>query len=220
MIQFLLRIIRFLGWALVTALGWLLLARLFKRFVNIPAPPFVAGFLNSRFRRALQPPEQVVGWMDIREGMQLLELGPGPGTYTVEASRRVGPGGRITAVDIQPEMIARLEATLRTAGITNVTPQVASAYELPLPDESVDRAFMVTVLAEIPDPVRALREIRRVLKPDGRLAVGEFLPDPDYPLRGTVIGWCRVAGFELEGSYGGLMHYVLVFRNDLRVSSK
>jgi ubiquinone/menaquinone biosynthesis C-methylase UbiE len=172
----------------------------------------VAGFLNSRFRRALQPPEQVIGWMDIREGMQVVELGPGPGTYTVEASRRVGSSGHITAVDLQPGMIARLDATLRTAGVTNVTPRVASAYELPLPDGSVDRAFMVTVLAEIPDPVRALREIRRVLRPDGRLAVGEFLPDPDYPLRATVIGWGQAAGFELVGSYGGLMHYVLVFR--------
>jgi ubiquinone/menaquinone biosynthesis C-methylase UbiE len=212
MVRFLSAIVRILGWAILTALGWLLLARLVKRFVHLPAPAFTAGFLNSRFRRRLQPPEQVVGWMDIRPGMQVLELGPGPGTFTVEASRRVGPAGRITAVDIQPGMIARLEATLQAAGVTNVTPRVASAYALPLPDASMDRAYMVTVLAEIPDPARALQEIRRVLKPDGALAVGEFLPDPDYPRRRTVIGWCRQAGFELVREHGPLWHYVLLFR--------
>ncbi len=219
MFRFLSGIVRFLGWAILTALGWLLLARLVKRFVHIPAPAFVAGFLNSRFRRSLQPPEQVVGWMDIRTGMQVLELGPGPGTFTVEASRRVGPAGRVTAVDIQPEMIAKLEATLQAAGVTNVTPRVASAYELPLPDEGADRAYMVAVLAEIPDRAQALREIRRVLKPDGLLAVGEFLPDPDYPLRRTVIGWCRQTGFELVREHGPFWHYVLVFKKSAGVEA-
>jgi ubiquinone/menaquinone biosynthesis C-methylase UbiE len=75
-----------------------------------------------------------------------------------------------------------------------------------------DRVFMVTVLPEIPDKVRALHEIRRVLKDDGLLAIGEFLPDPDYPRRKTVIRWCRSTGLELYGENGGILHYVVTFK--------
>lgn len=70
---------------------------------------------------------------------------------------------------------------------------------------------MITVLAEIPDRKKALLEIRRVLKDNGLLAIGEFIFDPDYPRRKTVIKWCRDAGFEPFREYGGILHYVLVF---------
>ncbi len=209
-------ILRVLGWLILAVLCWVLfvetVVRLFRRYWHFPVPPIVAYFLNSPLRRKMQPPEKVVGWMDIRPGMQVLELGPGPGTFTFEAAKLAGPEGQVYAVDIQPQMIAKLEAEIKRRGVSNVSPKVASAYELPLPDQSVDRAFMITVLCEIPDRQRALGEIKRVLKPDGLLAVGEALFDPDYPRRRTVIAWCRQAGFELVGSYGSWLHYLLVFR--------
>ncbi len=70
----------------------------------------------------------------------------------------------------------------------------------------------MAVLAEIPDRNKALLEIKRVLKDNGLLAIGEFLPDPDYPFRKTVIHWCKDAGFELVSEYGGVLHYVLTFK--------
>ena len=209
-------ILRLLGWLLLALLGWLLfvetVVRLVRRYWHFPVPPIAASFLNSPLRRAIQPPEKVVGWMDIRRGLQVLELGPGPGTFTFEAAKLAGPEGQMHAVDIQPPMIARLEAELRRRGVSNVSPKLASAYELPLPDKRIDRAFMITVLGEIPDRQRALGEIKRVLQPDGLLAVGEFLFDPDYPRRQTVMAWCQQAGFELVGSHGSWLHYLLVFR--------
>ena len=63
---------------------------------------------------------------------------------------------------------------------------------------------MVGVLGEIPDRNRALMEIKRVLKDDGVLAIGELLPDPDYPLRKTVIRLCNDAGFQQVDGYGGI----------------
>lgn len=209
-------ILRVLGWLILAVLCWVLfvetVVRLVRRYWHFPVPPIVAYFLNSPLRRKIQPPEKVVGWMDIRPGLQVLELGPGPGTFTFAAAKRAGPEGQVYAVDIQPQMIAKLEAEIKRRGVSNVSPKVASAYELPLPDQSVDRAFMITVLCEIPDRQRALGEIKRVLKPDGLLAVGEALFDPDYPRRRTVIAWCRQAGFELVGNYGSWLHYLLVFR--------
>ncbi len=70
---------------------------------------------------------------------------------------------------------------------------------------------MVAVLGEIPDKQRALAEFKRVLKDDGYLAIGEFLPDPDYPRRSTVTAWCKEVGFELAEAYGNIIHYLLLF---------
>ena len=147
----------------------------------------------------------------LRPGETVLELGPGPGAFTLEAARRVGPAGRIIAVDIQPEMIAQVAARVKAAGATNVETHVASAYELPLPDASVDRAFLITVLPEIPDPVRALREIHRALKPGGIVSMTEEFLDPDYPRRATTIAWAEAAGFELAERYGNWWNYTLNF---------
>jgi len=202
---------RFLRVLLVVFFLWQVLLRLVRRWVHFPAPAFISVFLNSRFRRALQPPADVVGWMDIRPGMQVLELGPGPGAFTVEAARRAGPQGTVHAVDIQADMLERLQETLAKAGVQNVSLHLSSAYALPVPDQSIDRLFMVTVLSEIPDKPRALAEFRRVLKPGGLLAVGEFLPDPDFPRPVTVRRWCEAAGFRFVARYGTLLHYLMTF---------
>ncbi len=208
-------LLRRLGRIALVILGWLVffqtVIRLVRRYIKFPAPSFITVILDSRLRKAIQPPEQVIGWMDIRKGMTVLELGPGAGTFTVVAARHAGPDGRVYAIDIQPEMIAKVQARVDAMGLSNVTARVASAYELPMPDASVDRLYLVTVLAEIPDKPRALAEFRRVLKPGGLLAVGEFLPDPDYPLRRTTKRWCETAGFLPAGGFGSLLHYLLLF---------
>jgi len=148
----------------------------------------------------------------LHAGETVLELGPGPGAFTVDAARRVGPEGRLIAVDIQPGMIAQVNARVKAAGVTNVKTHVASAFELPLPDAGVDRAFLITVLPEIPDPVRALREIHRVLKPGGVVSMTEEFLDPDYPRRATTGAWAAAAGFEPDARFGSWWSYTLNFR--------
>ena len=148
----------------------------------------------------------------LRSGETVLELGPGPGAFTVDAARRVGPAGLLIAVDIQPEMISQVEARVREAGLTNVDTRVASAYDLPMDDGTVDRAFLITVLPEIPDPVRALREIYRVLKPGGIVSTTEEFLDPDYPRRKTTVSWAKAAGFEPAERYGNWWTYTINFR--------
>jgi ubiquinone/menaquinone biosynthesis C-methylase UbiE len=188
-----------------------IVVRLIRRFIHFPIPALVARLIDNPVRRRIQPPAKVVDWIGIQEGMCVLEVGPGPGTFTIEAAKRVGDRGRVFAIDIQPAVVSQLDGRLQREGITNVTTKVASAYDLPFPDRFFDRAYMIAVLAEIPDKKKALLEIRRVLKDDGLLAVGEFLPDPDYPRRKTVIHWCKDADLELADEYGGILHYVLTF---------
>ena len=100
-------------------------------------------------------------------GERVLEIGPGTGYYTLDIAEWVGPEGRVEIFDLQQEF---LDHTMRRAaerGLENVVPTQGDATDLPYEEGSMDAVVLNAVLGEIPDPVAALREIRRVLKPDG-----------------------------------------------------
>jgi ubiquinone/menaquinone biosynthesis C-methylase UbiE len=182
----------------------------FLKFGSAPCPASLSWIVDLPIRRRYM--RAVLDRVGIRPGETVLELGPGPGAFTVDAARRLAPEGQLIAVDIQPEMIAEAESRVRRAGLDNVAFHVAGADELPVEDASVDRVFLVTVLPEIPDPVRGLREIHRVLKPGGVFSTTEEFLDPDYPRRATTIAWAAAAGFELAERYGNWFVYTLNFR--------
>jgi len=203
-------------WMIIVLSGgvfyWVVIHRTFKHFVHYPVPAFATPLLDNPIRRMFQPPEKMVERMDIREGMQVLEVGPGPGTFTIEAARRVGYQGQVSVIDIQPRVISRLDRRLQREGISNATTKVASAGNLPFADRTFDRVFMVAVLGEIPDKHQALVEAQRVLKDRGLVAIGEVLIDPDYPRQKSVTRWCRDAGLQSVSAHNGFMQYVLTFR--------
>lgn len=209
-------ILTILLWTVILLISWFIfvevIIRIIRRFIHFPIPAFIARFIDNPVRRRIQPPAEVVDWIGIQEGMCVLEIGPGPGTFTIEAGKRVGEKGNVFGIDIQPAVISKLNSRLQRDKIANVTTKVASAYELPFSNNTFDRVFMITVLAEIPDKKKALFEIKRVLKDKGLLGIGEFLLDPDYPRQKTVIHWCKDAGFELVSRHGGILHYVITFK--------
>jgi ubiquinone/menaquinone biosynthesis C-methylase UbiE len=180
------------------AFFWLVVLRILAKLHGGEPCPFALG--------------KVLDHIDIQPGERVLELGPGPGAFSIEAARRAGGGGTLVAVDIQPQMITAVEEKAREAGVTNVETHVASAYDLPLEDGRMDRAFLVTALPEIPDRHRALLELNRVLKPGGVLSITEEFLDPDYPLARTTIRWAGEAGFELAERHGNWFVYTLNFR--------
>ena len=192
-----------------------LVYRLKRRFGEPGACPFrFAWFLNLRLRRWQY--RYVLDRLGLRSGMVVLELGPGVGTFTIPAARRVGPTGKIIAVDIQSEMIAKLERNVRRANLTNVDTKVAGAYELPLEDSCVDCVFFVTVIGEIGEPLRALHEAYRVLKPDGMLSITEDFIDPDYNWPGETRRLIEGAGFEITDRFGSFWLYTLNSRKAQR----
>ncbi len=204
---------------ILTVLGAILLyqvlIRIIRKLYRFPAPAFIGRFLDSDIRRWLQPPDKIIEHSGIKQGMTVIDLGCGSGAFTTFVARAVGEQGKVYAVDIQPAMLQQLERKLAKAenqDIRNIELKQASAYGLPFEDETIDLVYMVTVLQEIPDRARALREIRRVLKPGGILAVTEFLPDPDYPLRSTTIKICQREGFVLDDNQGNLWNYTVRFK--------
>ena len=194
---------------------YLVLLRIIRRFHRLPAPAFIGRFLDSNLRRWVQSPDKLIERSGIEPGMTVIDLGCGSGAFTTAVARVVGEQGRVYAVDIQPAMLQQLKRKLlkpENRDIRNIELKEASAYELPFEDESIDLVYMVTVLMEIPDRGKALREIRRVLKAGGTLAATEFLPDPDYPWRSTVIKICQRERFVLNDNLGNLWNYTVRFK--------
>ena len=209
-------LLRVLGWGLLTLAGgliftWLVVLRFSAWLLGSqPCPHSLVWVVDNPLRRWYMRP--CLNRVGIRPGERVLELGPGPGAFTVEVARRTEPGGTLIAVDIQPKMIAAVERKVQAAGQTNVETHVADACNLPLEDESLDRAFLITVLSEISDRERALAELYRVLRPGGIVSFTEEFLDPDYPLARTTIRWAEQAGFELAERYGNWWMYTLNFR--------
>lgn len=105
------------------------------------------------------------------------------------------------------------ERVLEIAGITSIAAANADARQLPFPDATFDAAYLVTVLGEITDPAAAVRELRRVLKPTGRLVIGEFLDRHYVPLV-DLLTYANAAGLELSGQLGPPLAYLARLRPD------
>jgi ubiquinone/menaquinone biosynthesis C-methylase UbiE len=208
-----LTILEWLAWALLTLFLLLeVVLRVAKRFHHIPAPALATKLIDNPLRRRLvQSPERTADQMRLAPGMTVVEIGPGKGSYTAAFARRIAPG-TLHAVDIQPEVVERLRERMKKEGIANVDVRAEDAQSLSLPNAFADRVILIACLAEIPDPVKALREAARVLKPGGLVVTSELLPDPDYPLRSTERRWAAQAGLEQAEEYGNAFVYQLHFR--------
>lgn len=192
---------------------WYLLVRLFRHLHPFPIPHFLVYFIDNPLRQAAQPPQLTIERLGIKPGMRVLEIGPGSGTYTLAAAGAVGPTGSVVTVEIDPRIAARLERRLEQERVVNVRVVQGDAQQLDLDEASFDALFLITVMGEIPDQAKALREFHRVLKQDGTLGLSELLVDPDFEPADRVIGRCREAGFTLLERSGNWMHYNLIFRN-------
>jgi SAM-dependent methyltransferase len=166
-------------------------------FLDLPRPLMRRGTLRELL--ALSPGERV------------LEVGPGTGYYSLDVAPRLAPGGQLDVVDLQQPMLDELIRRASARGITGIVPTHGDARLLPYPDGTFDAAFMVATLGEVPSPDLALRELRRVLKPDGRLVIGEGQPDPHMLPLDDLRQRAHAAGFDLDRHVGGRLGYLARF---------
>jgi ubiquinone/menaquinone biosynthesis C-methylase UbiE len=141
----------------------------------------------------------------------VLEIGPGTGYYALEAAEWIGRDGRLEIFDLQQEMLDHTMRRARERGLDNVAATQGDATRLPFDDASFDAAYLVTVLGEIPDQDAALRELRRVLRPGGRLVVGEVALDPHVVFPGPLRGRAEAAGLRFERQVGGSLGFFARF---------
>jgi ubiquinone/menaquinone biosynthesis C-methylase UbiE len=138
-------------------------------------PWWLGYFLASPLRGLLENPNQVISGY-VREGMTVLEPGPGMGFFTLPLARLVGPAGRVVAVEVQPRMLAGLRKRLAKAGLLDrVDARLVSPDSMAVSDlaGAVDCALALAVVHEMPSAHTFFAETAQVLKKDGRLLLAE-----------------------------------------------
>jgi len=138
-------------------------------------PWWLGYLLASPLRKLMQDPARILA-PHVREGMPVLEPGPGMGFFTLELARRVGPGGRVVAVDVQPRMLDGLRRRAAKAGLAGrIETRQAGAESLGIDDLAgkVDLVLAFAVVHELPDAGRFFEAMRRVLAPGGKVLVAE-----------------------------------------------
>jgi ubiquinone/menaquinone biosynthesis C-methylase UbiE len=168
-----------------------------QRFwVEAPHP----GITRKRLLEILAP----------QPGERILEVGPGTGYYSLDVAGRLD-GGSLDVFDIQQEMLDHVTRRAQEGGVRNIVPRLGDAQSLPYEDGTFDGAFLVTVLGEIPDQSAALRELARVLRPGGRLVVGELFGDPHMVTLGKLRQRAQDAGLAFERRLGTPLAYFARF---------
>jgi arsenite methyltransferase len=117
----------------------------------------------------------------IAPGEHVIDVGSGAGIDSLIAAKMAGPTGQILGVDMTPEMLERARRAAREADLDNVTFEQAYAESIPVPDGWADVVISNGVLNLMPDKSAALQEIARVLRPGGRLQVGDILVEKAVP---------------------------------------
>ncbi len=143
-----------------------------------------AEWLERPERIDEEQPERLLAALELKPGMTVADVGAGTGYYAWRMAQRVGPGGTVYAVDIQPEMIALLVQQMAQRGAANVKPLLGTLTDPRLPSGRIDLAIMVDVYHELEYPHEMLEAIVRALKPGGRLVFVEFrADDPAVPIK-------------------------------------
>jgi len=122
-----------------------------------------------------------IAHLELRPGETVLDLGSGGGLDAFLAAERVGPAGRVIGVDMTPQMIERARDNARSAGLSQVEFRQGRLEQLPVDDDSVDALTSNCVINLVPDKRRVFEEIRRVLRPGGRLVVSDIVLDGRLP---------------------------------------
>jgi len=177
-----------------------------------------AAYYEQYWARQLEPAQtRLLALAALAPGERVLEVACGTGLITFPAAQAVGPAGQLTATDISDSMVTRVRETATARGLNHVAAERMDAEELALPDGVFDAVLCGLGLMYLPDPGQALREMRRVLKPAGRVAVAvwgarqhcgwaEIFPIVDRRVQSEVcpmffqLGTGRALGLALEAA--------------------
>ena len=168
------------AYLLAIAVAMLVLGRLILLAQNAPqpCPPDSASerikALEDPGRDAWQQPETVIDSLGIRPGDDVADLGAGFGYFTIRLARAVAPGGRVYAVDVDPQMLEYIDRRAQEEQLDNIQTILADPHDPKLGSSSVDLIFVCNTLHHISDRARYYPLLAQALKPGGRLVNIDF----------------------------------------------
>jgi ubiquinone/menaquinone biosynthesis C-methylase UbiE len=143
-----------------------------------------AWWLDRADREAKQRPDHVLDVIGVRAGQTVADVGCGSGYFTVRIAKRVAPGGRVLAVDVQPQMLDLLEQKVAKEKVDGVVPILATETDAKLPAHEVDIALMVDVYHELAHPDATMAQVATALRPGGKLVLVEYrAEDPKVEIK-------------------------------------
>jgi len=143
-----------------------------------------APWLMRESRQREEDCETLLAALKVQPGQTVCDMGCGNGFYTLPLAKQVGEGGKVLAVDIQPEMLRLLDERAKEEGIENIELITGTQIDPQLAPGSVDLILLVDVYHEFSHPRQMLEAMHRALKPTGRIALAEFrLEDRNVPIK-------------------------------------
>jgi FkbM family methyltransferase len=169
------------------------------------------GWLERPERELEENSSQLIKNLNIKPGMQFADIGAGSGYYSSFISKQIGKG-KVYAVDVEPEMIAFLDARIKKEKLNNVITVLGTETSVSLPESSIDMMLLVDVYHEFSFPYEMGRSMHKALKPDGKLILVEFrAEDPMVPIKEIhkmseqqAVKELKAAGFRLEKNISNL----------------
>ncbi len=165
------------------------------------------SLLLTRGRRRAMPPTKTLRALGLGRGMTFLDVGCGPGYFSIPACRIVGKQGRVLACDVSPVMVRELRALAKERGCANLTAVRSASPQVPFPDRCADFALIAFVVHALESAEPLLRETRRAMKEGATLVLVEWHKKPmdmGPPLRarfrpGELVALLRETSFREAG---------------------
>jgi ubiquinone/menaquinone biosynthesis C-methylase UbiE len=186
----------------------------------------VAVVLVGLLAVSLGPPRdrevaRLIDVLELQEGMAVGEIGAGAATLTIAVARRVGPSGHVFSTELDADRLDQIRAAVGEAGLSNVTVLEAGERSSNLESACCDVILMRRVYHHLSDPAAIVADLKRALKPAGRLAIIEFESSGVLGIvsragidRADLTSQMREGGFALmtADEWPGWDHYIAVFR--------
>ena len=172
-------------------------------------------------RKKYQDPEAILAKIGLQSGSTFVDIGCGGGFFALPAARIVSKSGKLYGIDVNAEAIDALRELARGEGLTNLELTVGSAEEMALCERCADIVFFGLVVLHLAVPVKALKNAKKMLAPEGRVAIFDWKkiatrqgPPLEQRLsEGQAVDFLKAAGFgKITVEDNGPYHYIIVAR--------
>jgi ubiquinone/menaquinone biosynthesis C-methylase UbiE len=156
---------------------------------DVTVPRFDAEWIDQMLRherRGSPPAETVLDLIGLADNAVIADIGCGPGFLTIPAAKRVYPAGRVYAVDVELTMLDLVAGAAEEQGLGNVETRRSSGSRIPLDNALADVTFCALVLHYLDDPSQMVRELHRITRLHGRIAIVEWTPFEGDPRRNRI----------------------------------